>query len=189
MTVEREHDTDLVRVITADHREVERLFRELESGQGTPEHRRALADHVITELVRHSVAEEQFMYPAARKVLPNGDEVADHEIEEHAEAERVMKELEGVEPTDPRFDELLIELMREIRHHIKDEEEDLLPELASRCSAEDLQELGRKVIAAKKVAPTRPHPAAPDRPPANLLLNPGTGLIDRLRDALSGRNR
>ncbi|GAA3464380.1 hemerythrin domain-containing protein [Saccharothrix longispora] len=189
MTVEREHDTDLVRVITADHREVERLFRELESGQGTPEHRRALADHVIAELVRHSVAEEQFMYPAARKVLPGGDEVADHEIAEHAEAERVMKELEGLEPTDPRFDELLGELMREIRHHIEDEEEDLLPQLAARCSAEDLQELGRKVIAAKKVAPTRPHPAAPDRPPANLLLNPGTGLIDRLRDALSGRNR
>ncbi|GGP87887.1 hemerythrin domain-containing protein [Saccharothrix coeruleofusca] len=188
MTAAREHDTDLIRVITADHREVERVFDELESGQGTPEHRRALADHVITQLVRHAVAEEQFMYPAARKVLPNGDEVADHELREHAEAELVMKELEGLEPTDPRFDQLLGELMREIRHHIQDEESDLLPQLAARCSAEDLQELGRKVIAAKKVAPTRPHPAAPDKPPANLLLNPGTGLIDRLRDALSGRN-
>jgi hypothetical protein len=42
---------------------------------------------------------------------------------------------------------------------------------------------------AKKMAPTRPHPSAPDTPPANKLLAPGTGLVDRLRDALSGRGK
>ncbi|MFY7066141.1 hypothetical protein ACOQFV_09790 [Nocardiopsis changdeensis] len=36
-------------------------------------------------------------------------------------------------------------------------------------------------------APTRPHPGAPDTPPADRLLAPGAGLIDRMRDALSGR--
>jgi hemerythrin superfamily protein len=180
---------DLIAVITADHREVERIFQELESGQGSPEHRRALADHVITELVRHSVAEEQFMYPAARRHLDNGDELADHELQEHAEAEELMKQLENVPADDPRFDQLLGELMKDIRHHIKDEEEDLLPELRAACSEEDLRDLGEKVVKAKKLAPTRPHPAAPDKPPANLILDPGAGLIDRLRDALSGRNR
>ncbi|GAB2970067.1 hemerythrin domain-containing protein [Amycolatopsis acidiphila] len=177
--------TDLIAVITKDHREVEQMFTELESGRGTPEHRRDLADHVITELVRHSVAEEQFMYPAARRHLDDGDELADHEIEEHAEAEQVMKQLEGVPATDPEFDRLLGELMRDIRHHIKDEEEDLLPKLQQACSPEELRDLGEKVTRAKKIAPTRPHPGAPDRPPANLILDPGAGLIDRLRDALS----
>jgi hemerythrin superfamily protein len=61
---------DLVSVITKDHREVERIFAELESGAGTAQHRRELADHMTTELVRHSVAEEMYMYPAARRVLP-----------------------------------------------------------------------------------------------------------------------
>jgi hypothetical protein len=42
---------------------------------------------------------------------------------------------------------------------------------------------------AKKMAPTRPHPAAPDTPPANKLLAPGAGLVDRLRDALTGRGK
>jgi hemerythrin-like domain-containing protein len=181
--------TGLVDVIVADHRDFERAFAELERGEGTPEHRRQLADHVIAELVRHSVAEEQFMYPAARKALPNGDELAEHEIAEHSEAERLMKALEGVDPPDPRFDELLGQLIKDVRHHIEDEEQDLLPELARNCSAEELQDLGRKIVQAKKIAPTRPHPAAPDRPPANLLLAPGAGLVDRLRDALSGRNR
>ncbi|MEV4313882.1 hemerythrin domain-containing protein [Actinocrispum sp. NPDC049592] len=179
---------NLVDVIVADHREVERMFEELESGQGTPGHRKELADHVVTELVRHSVAEEMYMYPAARKALPDGDEIADHEIEEHAEAERVMKGLEDMPATDPRFDELVRRLIKDVRHHIKEEEENLLPRLAQACSAEDLEDLGRKVTNAKKIAPTRPHPGAPDKPPANRILAPGAGLIDRMRDHMSGRH-
>lgn len=178
---------DLVSVIIDDHRAVDRVFTELERGTGGAEHRRALADHVIAELVRHSVAEEQFMYPAARKYLDGGDRIAGHEIAEHAEAEQVMKELESVEATDPRFDQLLSKLIADVRHHIRDEETNLLPRLRSACSVEELRDLGKKVTRAKQVAPTRPHPSAPDTPPANLILGPGAGLIDRIRDKLSGR--
>jgi hypothetical protein len=56
------------------------------------------------------------------------------------------------------------------------------------CSEQDLVELGEKFEKAKKMAPTRPHPMAPDHPPANKILGPGAGLIDRMRDVLSGRN-
>jgi len=179
--------TDLITIIKQDHREVEEAFLELEKGEGTPEQRRDLVDHVVAELVRHSVAEEMYMYPAAREHLPNGDETADHEIEEHAEAEKVMKQLDGVAATDPKFDELLSTLMADVRHHIEEEENDLLPKLQRACSADQLRDLGRKVLDAKTVAPTRPHPMAPDTPPANKLLAPGTGLVDRMRDALAGR--
>jgi hemerythrin superfamily protein len=178
---------NLISVITQDHREVEAVFQELESGEGTPEHRRDLADHVIAELVRHSVAEEEYMYPAAREALEGGDELADHELEEHAEAEKLMKQLDGLDPTDPRFDELLGTLMAEIRHHIEEEESDLLPKLEAACSEEQLRDLGEKVVRAKAMAPTHPHPSAPDKPPANKLLAPGAALVDRMRDALSGR--
>ena len=175
---------DLISVITSDHRAVEAVFTQLESGHGTPEHRKDLTDHIITELVRHSVAEEQFMYPAARRYLDNGDELADHEIEEHAEAEQLMKQLEDLPATDARFDPLLRDLISAIRHHVQDEEKDLLPKLQRACTPEDLRDLGAKVERAKRFAPTRPHPGAPDRPPANLILDPGAGLIDRMRDAL-----
>jgi hypothetical protein len=127
------------------------------------------------------------MYPAAREALPDGDKVADHELEEHAEAEKVMKQLDGLDPTDPRFDELVGTLMSDIRHHIAEEESDLLPKLQEACSTEQLRDLGEKVTRAKKMAPTRPHPSAPDTPPANKILGPGTALVDRMRDALSGR--
>ncbi|SHH04163.1 hemerythrin domain-containing protein [Streptoalloteichus hindustanus] len=180
---------DLFSVLITDHREVERAFRDLESGaMSDPQQRRDMADHVIAELVRHSVAEEMYLYPTARKKLPDGDQVADQEIAEHAEAERVMKELDGLEATDPRFDELLRTLMREIRDHIRGEENDLFPRLQAACTQDELLELGRKVTRAKQTAPTRPHPSAPHKPPANKLLAPGAGLVDRLRDALSGRH-
>lgn len=74
--------------------------------------------------------------------------------------------------------------IKDIRHHIDDEEKDLLPKLQQACSPEDLRDLGEKALRAKKFAPTRPHPSAPDRPPANLVLDAGAGLIDRLRDKL-----
>ncbi|NJP31123.1 hemerythrin domain-containing protein [Micromonospora thermarum] len=178
---------DVLDVLITDHREVEVLFVELESRQGSPEHRRHLADVVIAELVRHSIAEEMHVYPTARKALPDGDQIAEHEISEHADAERTMKDLESVDPSDPRFDELLTHLTRTIRHHVQEEESDLFPRLRAAVAHEELVELAGKVEAAKKSAPTRPHPAAPDRPPANKLLAPGTGLVDRVRDALSGR--
>ncbi|MGH3980889.1 MAG: hemerythrin domain-containing protein [Pseudonocardiaceae bacterium] len=108
--------SDVITVLTDDHRAVDQAFQELESGNGSPEHRRALADHVIAGLVRHSVAEEQHVYPAARRSLPNGDEIADHEISEHVEAEQTMKQLDGLDPTDPRFDERLSQLISSVRH-------------------------------------------------------------------------
>jgi hemerythrin superfamily protein len=178
---------DLIDILVTDHREVETMFAELETGTGDPEHRRNLADVVIAELVRHSVAEEMYLYPTARKTLPDGDQLAEHEISEHAEAERIMNDLDGLDSTDPRFDTEVARLAAAIRHHVQDEETDLFPRLREACSREELLELGHRVEAAKKIAPTRPHPMAPDRPPFNKLLAPGTGLVDRVRDALSGR--
>ena len=177
---------DIVDDIITDHREVESVFKELEAN-GNRATRRELVEHVITELVRHSVGEEQYLYPTARKVLPDGDKIADHELHEHAEAEEIMKKIDKADD-DAEFDKLVGELMKDIRHHIEDEEGDLLPKLREACDAKDLGKLGEQFEKAKKMAPTRPHPSAPDKPPANKILGPGVGLIDRMRDALSGRN-
>ncbi|WP_433552463.1 hemerythrin domain-containing protein [Micromonospora zamorensis] len=184
---QNDDDHDVVDILVADHREVEALFVELETGQGTLEHRRRLVDVVIAELVRHSVAEEAYVYPIARKALPDGNEIADREIAEHSDAERTMKELESVDPSDPRFDELLAHLMSTIRDHVREEENELFPRLRAATAREELIEVADKVTAVKEIGPTRPHPGKPDHPLANKLLAPGIGLVDRLRDALSGR--
>lgn len=180
---------DLVDILIQDHRDVESAFGEYERGGLLPEQRRDLVDHIITELVRHSVAEEQYLYPAARKELSDGDRIADHEIQEHFEAESVMKEIEGLDAESEDFDRLVRQLIDDIRHHVTEEERDLFPRLRKACSEQDLRELGDKIVQAKRSAPTRPHPSAPDKPPANFVMDPGAGMIDRMRDALSGRNQ
>jgi hemerythrin superfamily protein len=182
-------DTE-IDILVTDHREVEQLFTEFESlPPAAHERRRQLADQVVMELVRHAVAEEQYVYPAIREHLPNGDETAEHEISEHSEAEVTMKRIEKYKDDDPKLDTEMRELMKVIRHHVAEEEGDIFPELAAAMDRSELEELGRKVEAAKKVAPTRPHPTAPDRPPFNKILGPGTGLVDRVRDALTGRGK
>jgi hypothetical protein len=108
---------------------------------------------------------------------------------DHREVEdiRTLKELESVEATDPEFTTLTRRLIDEVTEHVRDEESSLFARFIENTAPEELLKLGEKVQNAKRVAPTRPHPAAPDHPPLNKLLAPGTGLIDRVRDRLSGR--
>ncbi|MFF3443749.1 hemerythrin domain-containing protein [Streptosporangium sp. NPDC002721] len=183
-------DTDVIAVLTHDHREVEQMFSELERlGESDVDRRRQLTEKVIIELVRHSVAEEAYLYPAVRELVPGGGELADRELTEHAEAEQTMKLLEQTDADDPDYEILLGQLMSVIRTHVREEEGELFPRLRDNATPEQLAELGHKVQAIKKIAPTRPHPAAPDTPPANKVLGPFVGLVDRMRDAVTGRGK
>lgn len=183
------HGGNVIDELVTDHREVEEMFGRIEALPYGDKDRKMYADQVTMELVRHSVAEEMYLYPAVREHVAGGDAIADREIDDHSKAERIMKDLEGCDADDPEFDRLVGMLMTEVRSHIADEEQNLFPNLRAACPPEALDTLGDKVRQAKKLAPTRPHPSAPDKPPANKLLAPGAGLVDRLRDALTGRGK
>ncbi|WP_405650491.1 hemerythrin domain-containing protein [Streptomyces sp. NBC_00019] len=183
------HGGNVIDELMTDHREVEELFGRIDGLAPGDKDRKLYADQVTMELVRHSVAEEAYLYPAVRKHVPGGDALADQEIGDHARAERLMKDLEGCDAGDPEFDRLMTMLMTEIRSHLADEEQNLFPRLRASCPPEALDALGDKVRQAKKVAPTRPHPSTPSTPPANKLLAPGVGMVDRLRDTLTGRGK
>ncbi|MEU0537638.1 hemerythrin domain-containing protein [Amycolatopsis tolypomycina] len=160
--------TDLTTVLAGDHRELDRLCTELELGQGSPENRKDLADHLIAELVRHAVAEEPFL---------DGDG-------ELAEADGLMRQLEGVGPQEPRFERLLGGLIRAVRRHVREEGPAAEREIRRTCSAERQAELGRAVVESREAAPTLPHPDLADRVPQADQLWPGPGFVDRARAAL-----
>lgn len=183
--------SDVVSVLTSDHREVEELFGTLEqTSESSHDERRRLTDQAIVELVRHSVAEEQYLYPATRQHVPGGNEIADRELSEHQTAESVMKKLEQADSSEPRFGELLGQLMQDVRSHVQEEENELFAQLSENTDRQTLEDLGQKVSSAKETAPTRPHPSAPqDQPELMKVLGPGAGLVDRARDYLSGRGR
>ncbi|MET8221630.1 hemerythrin domain-containing protein [Streptomyces hirsutus] len=183
------HGGNVIAELTTDHREVDELFAQIEAQQVGDPRRRELADELTIELVRHSVAEEMHLYPAVREHVEGGGEIADKELTDHAQVEQHLKDLEGLDAEDPQFNHLVAKLKLEVSEHVRDEEDRLFPLLAAACTPEVLDDLGGKIRTAKKTAPTRPHPSAPDTPPGNKLLGPGTGLVDRARDLLTGRGK
>jgi hypothetical protein len=160
--------TDLTTVLAGDHRELDRLCTEIELGQGSPENRKDLADHLTAELVRHAVAEESF-------IDGEGD---------LAEAEGLMRELEGVGPQETRFERLLGGLIRTVRRHVHDEGPAAVRQVRLTCSPERRTELGKEVLAVRDAAATLPHPDLSDRMPQADQLWPGPGFVDRARAAL-----
>ncbi|HVF06526.1 MAG TPA: hemerythrin domain-containing protein, partial [Frankiaceae bacterium] len=92
---------DAITLLREDHRKVVDLFQEIESipSDAPPEsarmkQRRALFEQVSEELSRHAVAEEQLLYPLVRIKVPNGDQLADHALEEHQEVKETLARLE-----------------------------------------------------------------------------------------------
>jgi hypothetical protein len=160
--------TDLTTVLAGDHRGLDRLCTELELGQGSPENRKDLADHLIAELVRHAVAEEPYLEG-------EGD---------LAEAESLMRQLEGLGPQETRFERLLGGLIRAVRRHVQDEGPAAVRQVRLSCSQDRRRELGKEVLDARDAAPSLPHPGLADRMPQADQLWPGPGFVDRARAAL-----
>ena len=177
---------DVIDVLISDHRDVTALIGEIKV-VAHPMIRRDLTDTAISELVRHAVAEEMYVYPVMRKYLSDGEKAVQHDIEEHKDLERTMKRLEAADVSSGEFTEALRQLETLLADHVRDEETEQFPELRRAVPREELVELAGKVETAKKLAPTRPHPGAPNSELFHKLVGPGVGMVDRLRDKLTGR--
>jgi len=141
-------ERDVVDLLSADHREFDRIFQELEqlagrTGEEAFERKRELVDEVTIGLVKHSVAEETQVYPLVEKQLD--EEEAQHSKQEHAEAEEMMKRLERMDASDPQFDAAVAQLIHEIRHHVEHEEGRMFSELRANLTRDQLVELAGKV--------------------------------------------
>lgn len=178
---------DVVAILTSDHQDMLELIGQIQQAT-TAEQRRDTADTVIAEIMRHAVAEEMYVYPAMEKYLPNGAEEVEHDKQEHDELVDVMKQLEDVDADTERFMTLVKELESQLRHHIEDEEQDQFPGLRKHIPTDERKVLGQQVAKAKSIAPTRPHPAAPHSELFHKTVGAGVGMVDRLRDKLTGRS-
>lgn len=182
------HEADIIEELTADHRAVQRLFDQIRAAAPGSHARRELVEQATIEFVRHSTVEKEYLYPAVRDHVVDGDQWADRELAGHAEVEQVLRELDETGPDDDRFVPLTLSLMALVTDHVREEEQRLFPRLQALCPPGLLQQLGERVRTARKATPTRPRPRALDSPRANKLTAP-LSLWDSVRDALSGRGR
>ncbi len=130
---------DLAEIISSDHRAVEELFGQLESGAGD---RSRLVDKVIDELGAHTAAEEQVVYPAIRDMVPEGRGMAERALAEHKGMRQAISKLERGEPEDAGFEAALKDLIAEVRTHVPEEENELLPALRVMIGEDKMAELG-----------------------------------------------
>jgi hypothetical protein len=137
-----------------------------------------LADVVVATLSRHLSAEEQYLYPAVRRVVPDGGRLADRELAEDRELLLLLKDLANAGPE---------RLTEAVRRHVATDEAELLPVLAQMVPVEDLIRVGNRIEMAEEAAPTRPHPGTPSTPPWNKLVDPVVAVADKVRDAVTGR--
>jgi hemerythrin superfamily protein len=175
---------DVIELLIDDHQEVAALVEQL-LATAEPEARRELADTLIGQLVRHSVAEETIVYPIMARHLPDGEQVVEHDTAEHKQLESIMKEMEDCSVGDDSFPSLVRRLRDVLQDHVRDEEDEQFPQLRQHVPLDELEAMGGAVQVLKQVAPTRPHPDAPNNMLFHMTVGPGVGLVDRLRDALS----
>jgi hemerythrin superfamily protein len=173
-----------IELIKQDHDVVEGLFRRWEEASSGPADRRELVETIIRELSVHAAIEEQVLYPMMRQALPDGDRLVEEALQEHQEAKEALAALDRRGPDDADFEPEVDSLVKDVRHHVQEEEGELLPKLESALSRDRLEDLGGKLEAAKEGAPTRPHPYAPTTPPGNAAAGAVAGVVDRARDAV-----
>jgi hemerythrin superfamily protein len=172
---------DAIEMLVADHREVDQLFTQFEAAAPDSTVAKDLADKIVRELSVHAAIEELVLYPVARRVLEQ-DDLVDAAIDEHNEMKELLAEVDGKAVGDDRVRRTFHEIKLAVEEHVHEEETELFPRLRGKIDQDDLQRMGRALEGAKAVAPTHPHPHAPDRPPGNIVIGPAAGVIDRIRD-------
>jgi hemerythrin superfamily protein len=135
-----------IEMLKSDHHKVKELFRQYEAaGNWAYQKKKGIAEEVFTELEIHTTLEEELFYPAMkRKTDQDGKDLVTEAMEEHPVVTTLMDELQGLDPTDERYDAKFKVLMEHVAHHIEEEEGEMFPE-AEEVLGERLERLGTQM--------------------------------------------
>jgi hypothetical protein len=115
----------VIQMLKEDHQKVKDLFEEFKKVEDASA-KRQIVETAITELEVHAKLEEGLIYPAIRPQLDE-DDLMDEALEEHHVVHLLIAELKKMKPTDERFDAKFTVLGESVKHHIKEEEAEMLP--------------------------------------------------------------
>lgn len=183
-------------VLAKDHAEVKRMLTELELGPtaaagANPDQlalRKKMVQQLVIEESKHEAVEEMYFWPAVRKSLPDGDDLANQAQDQEQEGKVVLDKLDKLAPENEQFEAHLAQFIQAGRAHIAFEETSVWPYLRAALTAEEADKLGGELEKGKKTAPTRPHPKTPASPGVLKAAGPAVAAADRLRDAATGRD-
>ena len=135
---------DAIALLKQDHRTVSQLFDEFEKAE--EEEQAAIAQRVCQLLTVHAQIEEELLYPQAKEAFEGEEESEDLVNEaavEHASAKELIAKIEAMSSGDEQFKATVTVLGEYIKHHVKEEEGELFPQLKK--TEIDLKELGTRL--------------------------------------------
>jgi hemerythrin superfamily protein len=140
---------DGLALLGADHRAVEKLFAAFKKAADDDlEAKSTLAQRACEELSIHTVLEEEMLYPAAQKALPDSDKLDVEEAYiEHYLVKTLIQKFETLRAGDTGFDATFKVMSEMVGHHVEEEEQELFPAL--RKTDCDLRALGEKMAKRK----------------------------------------
>ncbi|WEH41194.1 hemerythrin domain-containing protein [Streptomyces sp. AM 2-1-1] len=165
-----------------DHAELDRMMRSYESAGGSDEERRRTLKEIVQLTFSHAFAEETVLWPALRRLAPDGEELTARVEKEHQQINELIAGIERTAVGAPARHAVVARAFDLIRQDIRDEEDLLLPRLQEALDTAELRRLGAAWEAVRRTAPTHPHPAVPRRPPGNVVLGVPLSAYDRARD-------
>ena len=183
--------SDLWRVMQADHDLVWDLLDRLTGGSGQPhgspaEHR-SIAKQLVALESAHEAAEELVIWPAVRRLCPDGEDLVFEASSQERQAKRALNELNSMKAGNTEFDECVNTVASHAREHITYEQNQIWPRLADHLTDPDADLLAARWVDARRRGPTRPHPHTPPVPWILGTHGYVVARIDRARDALTGR--
>jgi hemerythrin-like domain-containing protein len=137
---------DAVQVLRREHREIDRLLRELQSaGEREARKRKQLRKQLVEELSVHQDLEEQVVYPTAEQEVSKTKPAVLKAREQHELLKGLLRQIEGMQPQEERFDPRVAVLADLTRAHFEEEDATVLIPLADALTADQLRELGRRL--------------------------------------------
>jgi hemerythrin-like domain-containing protein len=133
-----------IALLTEDHDYVKKAFRAFEKMD--KEDQPALVKQVLQALKVHTRIEEEVFYPAVRKAIKDQDLMNEAEVE-HDSAKALIRQLERMKPSDPKFAATFTVLGEYVNHHVKEEESEMFPK--ARRARINLKGLGAKLMGQK----------------------------------------
>lgn len=149
--------TDAIVLLKEDHKRVKKLFKDFqEAGDNATARKGKIVDQILEELTVHTYLENEVMYPAVRKALPDLEADVLESYEEHHVADVLCMELATMSPDDEHFDAKTTVLIENVTHHIQEEEQDWFPKVRAGLSRKELQALGQVMVDTREKAPRKP---------------------------------
>ncbi|TDQ00917.1 hemerythrin domain-containing protein [Labedaea rhizosphaerae] len=147
--------TDAIVVLKDEHKEIRKLFRKFEDTTA-PAARGKLVNQILELLTVHTYIENEVMYPEVRKLMPDLDDDILESYEEHHVADVLCMELATMTPSDERFEAKTTVLIENVTHHMDEEEKEWFPKVREGLGRKQLQEIGARMLEARKKAPRKP---------------------------------